>query len=173
MSGHIDDIYYDGKILLDKKTLKNVQNYTARYLPRTMHCRQTNYYRGLVKFGIAKDDIVDNNGFVVVEQGEPIDWDIKKQIILYMAMNGVLTKNFITEPSAEWLDIPTRVVFNDLMNKRNYIKHCLEDDEIPPPAPGWECQYCAWSAFCFNNEDYDDYTMPHEMETILEGLPNL
>ena len=88
-------------------------------------------------------------------------------------MNGVLTKNFITEPSAEWLDVPTRVVFNELMNKRNYIKHCLEDDEIPKSQPGWECQYCAWSAFCFNNDDYDDYTMPHEMETILEGLPDL
>jgi len=173
ISGHIDDIYYDGKILLDKKTLKNVVNYTAKYLPRTMHCRQTNYYRGLVKFGVAKDDIVDTSGFVVVERGEPIDWDIKKQIILYMAMNGVLTKSFITEPSSEWLDIPTRVVFNDLITKRNYIKHCLEDDEIPLPEPGWECQYCAWSAFCFNADDYDDFAMPHEMETILEGLPDL
>lgn len=173
MFGHIDDIFYDGKILLDKKTLRDVKGYTANYLPRTMHCRQTNYYRGIVKYGIAADEILDTSGFVVLDKDEPVNWDIKKQIILYMAMNAVLTKSFITEPSDAWLSISTRVCFNDLLAKRRYIKQCLQDDNIPPPMPGWECQYCAWWDFCANADDYDDYTMPHEMETILEGLPNI
>jgi hypothetical protein len=173
MFGHIDDIYYDGKILLDKKTLKTVLNYTKDYLPRSMHCRQTNYYRGIVKNGFAAEDIHDVLGFVVLEKGDPINWDIKKQIILYLSMSAVLTKKFITEPSREWLDIPTRVCFKELMDKRRFIKQCLEDDSIPMPEPGWECNYCAWWDFCVNKDDYDDFTMPHEMETILNGLPDL
>lgn len=139
MFGHIDDIYYDGKVLLDKKTLKKVESYTKNYLPRTMHCRQTNYYRALVKNGIAAEDILDVTGFPVVDKGDPIDWDIKRQIILYMSMNAVLTKCFWAEPSSEWLGTPTRAVFRNLLEKRRTIKECLEDDTIPLPEPGWEC----------------------------------
>ena len=173
MFGHIDDLFYDGKILLDKKTLKNVKNYTSNYLPRVMHCRQTNFYRGLVKYGIAADEVKDMHGFTLVEKDEPINWDIKRQLIVYLSMNAVLTKVFWAEPSREWLDIPSKVCFSQLMEKRRDIKQHLEDDSIPEPTAGWECQYCKWTDFCINNEEYDDYTMPHEMEKILEGYPTL
>ena len=173
MFGHIDDIYYDGKVLLDKKTLKNVQSYTGRYLPRTMHCRQTNYYRGLIKYGIAAEDVIDVGGFTVIDKGDPINWDVKRQIILYMSMNAILTKNFFTEPNREWLGIPTRVCFRELMEKRRKIKEHLEDDTIPTPQTGYECNYCRWADFCLNRDDHDDFTMPHEMAQILEGYPDL
>ena len=172
MFGHLDEVYYDGSILIDKKTLMDVKSYTASQLPRTIHCRQINYYRGLLKYGFAAEDIKDVYGFVIVEKGAKVNWDVKRELLVYIPA-GDLLSIMVAEPDRSWTDIPTRECLREVLRKRDAIEVCLSAGTPTRPSTSWECAYCSWYDICINEDEPGNYNLPEDTVTHLQSLPAL
>lgn len=152
IGAHIDDLSLDGQLLLDKKFLSKVENWTDKYLPRTWDVRQTAYYRALAKYGTLLTDVV-HDGKVLYHAGEKPEWNVKKVYIVYMPMFDP-TDVRVTEPPKEWSNVSAEAVLKGLLRKKDIVEsHLIEGTPPDRKVSDFECSYCQWYAKCFNAED--------------------
>jgi hypothetical protein len=176
VGGHFDDLSACGRWLIDKKTLVDVLNWTNKYLPREMHCRQITFYRALAHFGTLVED-VEIDGEVQMFNDEPLvaghkpQFNIKKVNIVYLPMNDVADPRY-AEVDRKWMDMPVQAAAKMLLDKKDRIDSHMTNGTLPERSPSYECGYCRWYDDCYNTGKYE-VNIPDYLAAKLDTMPTL